>query len=74
MLPHAHAEEALQESENRFKAFMDHNPAVIFMKDQEVVMSTSIRSSRACYKEAWMIGRGERMMNSGRLRWRNSSD
>ena len=29
------AEEALRESENRFKAFMDHNPAVIFMKDWE---------------------------------------
>jgi PAS domain S-box-containing protein len=28
-------EEALRESETRFKAFMDHNPAVIFMKDEE---------------------------------------
>ena len=29
------AEEALREGEERFKAFMDHNPAIIFMKDQE---------------------------------------
>ncbi|WP_447986952.1 PAS domain-containing sensor histidine kinase [Nitrospira sp. Nam74] len=29
------AEEALRESENRFKAFMDHNPALIFIKDGE---------------------------------------
>jgi PAS domain S-box-containing protein len=29
------AEEALRESEERFKAFMDHNPAVIFMKDEQ---------------------------------------
>jgi PAS domain S-box-containing protein len=29
------AEEALREGEERFKAFMDHNPAVIFMKDKE---------------------------------------
>ncbi len=28
------AEEALQESESRFKAFMDHSPAVAFMKDE----------------------------------------
>ncbi|MDQ6735515.1 MAG: PAS domain S-box protein, partial [Nitrospirota bacterium] len=29
------AEEALREGEERFKAFMDHNPAIIFMKDEE---------------------------------------
>ena len=29
------AEEAVREGEERFKAFMDHNPAIIFMKDEE---------------------------------------
>ena len=30
-----HAEEGLRETEERFKIFMDRNPAVIFMKDEQ---------------------------------------
>ena len=51
------AEDALQESETRFKAFMDHTPAVIFMKNQDgryVYVNKKLEAILRMEAEEWL--------------------